>query len=81
VKEHFNAFIAIAHNGTWLSMKFEFCKTENVTMQNDECWVIFRNYTKTHMLLGWCLPFITTILKESIIFFDISKDQILDYDL
>jgi len=40
------SFIAIAHRETWLSMKFGFCKIENATMQNDECWVIFINYTK-----------------------------------
>jgi hypothetical protein len=49
------SFIAIAHRGTWLLMKFGFCITENATMQNDECWVIFRNYTKPPHVIGFVL--------------------------
>lgn len=49
------SFITIAHHGTCLSMKFGFCKTENATMQNGECWVIFRNYTKPSHVIGLVL--------------------------
>jgi hypothetical protein len=77
------SFIANAHRGTWLWMKFEFCKIENATMQNDECWVIFRNYTKPPHIIGFMLivhNHNSQIIKYKILIYQKIKYLIMIYN-